>query len=944
MAWKISQWFVGLIIAAGVIGYLVGPIAKWYMGQVPALGVDFYNSVTNVALLQRHFAWWWYGFKDTSFGGFPVARDFPPFAYYTMLPFAHVWGVARGVQMYVMFVLGMLTFCCFGLYWQLSKNWGIALAMAGLVLLSANIYGSAMWGGSLPYFGTQFMLPLVVWLVVRHMETENYRWLVGAAILAGWGFLAHPLVMAAYVFPVCGLVLGLYPEKQTGWKFGRRFAKLAIFGLGVYGVGFVLLYKYLLLAVTSILAKGVSIGGGGASVGAIAQESVDTMSGQIAQFYRNQITTMFTDTNRWLEVLVGVSLVAGLVGVIAQRNLKAVGRVTVWFLIASYVVVHVVANLTGHYFLFQGLYRAFWAVPVVMGALVAVLWGTWFGVETRKWKWVQVTLAVIVGVSMLAVTGLEWWTNTPKVLDMVWKRSDTSSAFPEILSMNVDAKANLLPSFMSNSDKTHRLYTSDATLNIWWNSKYEIPLARGYTDPPIGASQRAGVFLLDTTISNDTAVRELKFPVQIATNVAKFLVDWDAIGYYEGGHVSQTANTPPSSYLVGEGGIFDDKEEVKSQGAILRYQTVNGRPEARFDLTQSLYYYKVKDQFTTPVVMAANAPAILVLADYVGYEQVWRAIAGLGWTSRQVVMVNGSYVMENLDKEDLKGFGAVIVHNYKFRNPGSAWDILGNFVKEGGKVWVETGTEVRETQGTNLPKWWPVAGLTRGELTGNWQIETGAGWEGVDVGASGQPLFNGLPWKFSYSTTGTVSEGSTVELKQNGKIVMASRKYGSGLVVWSGINLPYYVNQNYNVAAEEIIKKVFGRLVQIQDTSLGRLKSDVQTPGRVVLTNLEGAKAILVKMGDYEGWRTNAGRIWGAGPFYPGYVYINGIASNTRQVKLTYWGENDAWFEAVVTLGSTVLLAEYVILGGGLWGKHVVRGGKMAWRKSTSWWEKEEAA
>jgi hypothetical protein len=71
-------------------------------------GVDYFNSVANVALLDRNFSWWMNGFKDAVYTGYPLALDFPQFQYYGMLVLTKFLGVAHGVQYYVVFTLGLL--------------------------------------------------------------------------------------------------------------------------------------------------------------------------------------------------------------------------------------------------------------------------------------------------------------------------------------------------------------------------------------------------------------------------------------------------------------------------------------------------------------------------------------------------------------------------------------------------------------------------------------------------------------------------------------------------------------------------------------------------------------------------------------------------------------------------------------------------------------------
>ena len=175
-----------LLASFFVVAYALNPFAQWYLGKIPILGVDLYNSVTYVSYHLDRFSLPFNSFKDFWFGGYPLFRDYPQLHYYLMVPFAKTYWQVQGVQMYALFALFLLGASSLILFYRLSRNIILAIVLVLLVLYSVNTYGALIWGGSIPYFATQFVFPLTLFLVYQYVQTKNRKWLFGAILLTGF--------------------------------------------------------------------------------------------------------------------------------------------------------------------------------------------------------------------------------------------------------------------------------------------------------------------------------------------------------------------------------------------------------------------------------------------------------------------------------------------------------------------------------------------------------------------------------------------------------------------------------------------------------------------------------------------------------------------------------------------------------------------------------------
>lgn len=952
--------FLSLIvdILFGVLLYsLFKPIATWYLNKIPALGIDLYNSVTPVAQLQEHFSFWFSGYKDIWFGGYPLMHDFPRFQYYLMIPFANSFGTITGIQIYIMLTLFLLIFFSYLLFYAIGRNKGLAFLLATGVLLSGNIYGSATWGGSLPYFATQFFFPLTILCLVNYFNSSSNRWFWVSVLFAGLGFLGHPLPVTAFTYPSALLLLLLHPKKGEQWSLKKRLENIFLYFTGVVFLAFILLFDFLHTLFNSVIRKisgaSTSMGGGGVA------PSTNT---EITTFYKNQIATLYSSTNDILFLLLGIGVVIFLIVTLFKKQKKEFFIGVSFLSIVLYVIAHVSVNMLGYSFFPQGLYRAFWAFPIVLGALVASLWRPLFSSMPDKKIlaapiiifYVVTTIGLSIGAYALASQ------QTNSLIESVYKKSDTSSAFPEILSLKIQSKEqeelkkHLIPSFINPSDKNKRLYASDATVSIWWNSLYNMPLARGYIDPPIGTDRRGSFFLLDMAIANDSLVRDLKFPEPMAKNYALFFIDWFGIYYFEGGHLSQAANAPPSSY-INKPEYIDKKEETTTYGAILRNKTESDMLELRYDLPQKLVYYKFKDEITSPVVYGSNAPTILIFSDDYSYEHIWRAFAAENLNSRLVVPVHGGEFIDSLNEQELKKFDAILLYNYSYHNKSKAFKILTDFVKEGGKVFIDTGGEVKESNTTDLPEFFPIKTTQRSEITKEWNLEITPDTltQGTDFTSFGPPVYNNNPWKFSYPRIESdVRSNAKVILKNHGKAVLVEQDIGLGKVLWSGINLPYYVNQNPLVEETKFFRNIISFLVDLKETEVVPLEVVWQNSEKITIQKANNTtRGIIVKEQLYNGWKvqerqpdTKNMKIYKTGPTYPGFMYIpiEELKDQQATLVLTYNGEPLFWFPSMVSFIALLIILELIVLNGkfiSIKFHHLYHRTK---KKIRSWWEKED--
>lgn len=953
------------VLAVAVIFKAIEPFAVWYLGRSPAIGVDLYNSISHVSYQLRHFSAPFNGFADMTFGGYPLMFDFPHLAFYLMIPFALIYSAGLGVQIFAIFSLFLFIFCCYLLFFKLTQNWGISIFLAILILLSVNIYGDLTWAGSLPYFLAQSFLPLGLFFAVRYFEEASAKNLGLLAALAALAFLIHPLPAAAYVIPASLLIIiagGIYTQFSNFAIFKQVGFFTLILTLGTFMVSGRLISKIYIFA-NSIFSTSPTI----SAVGVNAAQS--SAVSKVAEFYKNQIPLLWQHTHILIFVAFGIGVVLFLIAFLFSRHKRRSILPLTFVLIAIYCAALPILNLGGTFSIFShDPYRAFWQFPVAMSALAAALWGFFLSTfGTRLWrskflKTLHISLGLILTVVFAFVAygvftkGINEVTST---IDRDFRLIEFSSAYPEILSANLldtgGFKAlgeQLLPSFIDPNDRNKRLYTADQTVNLWWSSFFDVPLARGYVDPPVTNEQRGGIFWLDIAIAGDTLVRDFKLDEEVAFANTLFLIDWNGIYFFEGGRGGTKGPSPgPSSYLLKDN-IFEREEEVVTYGRLQKYGTDSGIPEFRRDSAEILKFFKVADRFTSPILYPTNTTPIIFFGTRASYEDFLRAIAAFNLNSKRLIPVYGGEEIDNLILSEMKMFEAIFASQYKSANAGRAFKKLEKYVKEGGKVFIDTGSEVLESEGSDLGEIFPFYESERRGLGREWNltIEKDEILKDVDTNNFGPLVYSEDEWKISFPAGG-LREDSKVLLSHNDRPVLIERSLGKGQVIWSGFNLIFHFNYYKSEAEAKLIANILSQFTDLAEREPIAARVAWESPEEVKIEVAEKPRGILFKEQGYDGWQarlmTDGSRlpIYLAGPSFPGAIYVPlaGVAADgPLSVAFNYSGSRLHWFETIVNVLVILFVIEYAVFDGRIYGRKTYAIGQKITTKMFKWWEREE--
>lgn len=928
------------LVAVGVLVYAFWPVARWYIAYRPLWGVDFFLTATITKLLSLHFvapfAFWNYA----GFSGWP-AYIYPSLHAYFAFLFSRFFDLISAIQIWVMVCAFLFVLGSYFLFFALSRNVVISALLAIGVAYSGGVYQTLTWAGSLPSFATQAAFPWTLFFLVLYARSAKMRQLLAAALIAGISIWGHPLVFVVYIVPAV-FILVLF-RFNNGLAIVYKIKTVFVFLLVALLVGFPLFAA----TFKNTLQSAVRANYGTSALSTTSSAPVSQAKIDVANFNKAQVKRFVTDNNILPFVMLGLSACVFLLSFVAIRRRRLIIESLPFAILAAYFIFYIWLFGQGISIYHGGWYRLFWSVPVWVGALASVLWGEALGSlsEFIKNKVLKLVLflgtnlvILVIGAAILYVWGAH------AVFVSIDYRSQVSSAYPDIINIRVgdkgqeELKRSLLPSWMNGDETNFRLYDGDQTVNIWWNSLFAMPLARGYIDPPITNSQRGFIFLLDSALSESQKepqlVKVFKYPLETAVSNALFLIDWNGIKFYEGGNIASNF-LPVPKHL---------KDILVKRDEIIKIRERYTRKP------QELHFYEFKDDLTSPILSATNASTIGVFASDTGFETVLRAIAESGnVNSQKLIPVKLGKFIDNYNLEDLKKFDGLYLYDYDYKKEEKTFKLLSNYLQLAKNIFIDTGVEVKQSSGA-LPEIFPVKQTVRKGMGKDWEIENPDRLfgEGVDFKKFSPLDYDNAEWNVSFAEDSKLNSGAKVILKNRGKVVMASQKIGDGELVWSGINLAYHLNRNHNLDESRFFLNILGSLVDLSKRPVPNYKVTFKNSNERIIET-EGASGILFKEMAYPGWKARRidgdkklkPEIFKAGPAYPGFMYVP-ISRERNKIGLTFSGS--AFDKVVMSLAVVlvILVFEEVALKGFLLGRARRIGFRLVSFKVGRWWEKED--
>ncbi len=757
---------IALAIAIVLIFETFKPLIYEYLNFPRPIGGDYYNGLTYSTAFAKHTPFPPTGWLSFWHEGIPIIGGYPTTPIYLMAPLFKSMDPSSAMEGFMIGSLLLFLVACLILFWVTSHSVALSLILTWVIFQTRGTYYQLFGEGLIAATTAQCLMPLTLIFVYLYTKHKNPRLLITGAVLTGLAILLHTAMgLLTVMFPSL-VILAIYLWKQPQ----SRLSKLAILG------------KYALISflVGSIGAYGMFLtmvkgGGSGACNSpqcwgiypAHFKLWLTTFSPVLAaSFILTAVTFKLIKPKK-------VSIISPLAFSLAFIGLSLYPLVAYFHWIDTFISA-----------IFPR--RIFWAINLL---LLLIASSAYLSVAKGLGKYLSRIISVIMLAGVLFV-----YLTMPESL-----KFDTQSIFnyPGTIPANVweyitpkyqkHSIDELVPSWVAKkalTENNYRFDSLDQQVNHWWNSVFEMPAIRGYSNSPIGENAQWLYYFQIGTAENSS-----KDPPELIKNRSLFLIDQFGVGLYEDSARSQS------------GGVlgYDQKLILDDPQIMIRQ-----------DKARELTFYELSPKMTSPIVAATNATPVLVVGDEEGYQTLMRALSLTGITSRQIVPVKGPASIDALTNFELENFPVIFLYSFK----GNI-NKLDQFIAQGGQLIVETGA-LKTSLPANWPSFFPVKMISQVEVYDKVSPELGVKsvlTTDVDPSKFAQFSYQGGSWKMGVGSQENLSAGAKTLLTHNNKIILAEKQYQQGRVIWSGVNLPYHIITNQNLDEVRLLKNILSSTV-----------------------------------------------------------------------------------------------------------------------------------
>jgi hypothetical protein len=194
------------------------------------------------------------------------------------------------------------------------------------------------------------------------------------------------------------------------------------------------------------------------------------------------------------------------------------------------------------------------------------------------------------------------------------------------------------------------------------------------------------------------------------------------------------------------------------------------------------------------------------------YRNTYRVVSAGGLPFADGWLVSGPPCVDDVSADDLRVFDVVILEDQCERDPVASEAKLRAYVSGGGRLFVETGWEFsRFAIATPAPDWLPATELRWKSLGNAPALSFGSGTVDVsklDLAKFGDFAYGDGTWDMSVPA-GALREWARPVLLAGGTPIIAAGSYGSGRVVWSGMNLIAHLRAKQSAEERELYHRLF---------------------------------------------------------------------------------------------------------------------------------------
>jgi len=844
-----------VVLSAAFVWFLWIYFGKNYIENLP-VGGDYFNALTyqiHFLKYMPHPASGWLPFWHA---GSPVIGGYQFLNFYLVNYLTKFFEIVTAFNFFSAASVILFAIATLALFWQISKNWLLAVAFTAIVATTKATYYQLTVGGFITAATSQWYLPVVLFFIWRFGQTQKIPYLILASIFSGLSLIYHAPANLLMIFAPSVLVLFFQPNLK---KVSEKVRLVAIFTAISFAIGAVGLFTVFLQ----------QFQGTGANPCASPE-----CWGDYPRHFQLWLTP-------FSPLIAGYFLVLTVVSKIFKRDLDlktvlpAITGFAFFILYATAANLKLINELANIFF----PTRFFWTANL----FILIIAASSFAAIKKVLPIHSYFLAAITGLVIIFTV----------LVKPTFPHVDRPNTVPPDVASYILPKyqtnqiSDLVPEWILTGDKNWRVDIFQPGIYQWFNIVSELPAVRGSSNAPLGVHADWLYFLQVATRNIDQNLSP-----ELVKNRVLFLLDSFGVGFFE------NSMAPYPDTITGDSELIINSSQRRnshwyqlSSKFTTPIVSPTNTPPILFvgsdtgynNFIRSIAMTNLNSQNLIPVKGPKKLGAVskndlerfstLVLYDYSASVSDFEKLEDFVRKGDRVFVETGSGVSGLLNKKLPEIFPV---------------EVLKQTVNQESNLKLSSN-QSKLLEGINLQNFSPLI-----YKEGGWKINVP---KDVSLRNWAKPVIN-------YKNQPVVTEGDL----------------GNGKVIWSGLNLPFHIVENNNFEEAKFFRNMILNLIQTSNPTSNpntqvEFKVSREKPEKIEVQG-KNFTGIYFKENYHSGWKAQLdGKIL---PIYKAgldFMYIP-ILNNQADLKvnLNFTGNFTTWGLFWLTTTSLFLSLLYLII------------------------------
>ncbi len=255
------------------------------------------------------------------------------------------------------------------------------------------------------------------------------------------------------------------------------------------------------------------------------------------------------------------------------------------------------------------------------------------------------------------------------------------------------------------------------------------------------------------------------------------------------------------------------------------------------------------------LIVPSNSTTVLIIGEF---NNIYHTLSMLNYNSKKLIPIIGKEYIDDYKYSEISNFDLIILYGYKYRNKDKAFELIKRYVEEGGKLIIETGFSPDSTS-NYMPLPCPIRSTFSTDYGFKWDLTyiKHPITKNINFSRFAPPIYDEYPWGVSSTLNESICDWAKPIVWINKNPIIVLGRYGKGVVIWSGFNLPYHIVYYYSYTEASLFINLIKYLTNctFHDKDIKYYSYNRLNPENIEIDIYKKYRGVIIKENYFYNWK-----------------------------------------------------------------------------------------